>query len=478
MKAGDDASASAAARTPYVKGWCSRQQRGAARVTLCVVVALSVCDASRARAQERATPIRLLLQEQRVVRVVVHDRTFLRHVGQTVTGTLVDPVYAYDRIVLPKDSQVTGHIVALQEPSRRLRLLAAIGGDFSPHRHAVATLDSVTLPDGRGVTLRASVRSVGPLARRFARQPIDDADQNERSTTRRVRQHARDRLQALTDPFTAPGKLTRLKDALLNRLPYHPQFWSSGTVLTGALEAPVDLGEVQAVHSAEPGTLPPPGSVLSARLVTGIDSAHAVRGTPVAAALTVPVFSAEHLLVLPEGTILTGEVTYARPARRFRHNGQLRFLIGSVTRPSAASSPLQASLRAVDAGAAQPLAIDEEGGAAMTNSKTRLVAPALGILALAGSIRQHVESADEPTDVGTAGLQDNIGAQVGGGFLGFGLAGAVIGRLSRAAGIGFSAVGAARAVYSSFFAKGRDVVFPPNTTIELALPPTPAVKRE
>jgi hypothetical protein len=136
---------------------------------------------------------------------------------------------------------------------------------------------------------------------------------------------------------------------------------------------------------------------------------------------------------------------------------------------------LLASLHAVDARSTDSLEIDSEGGAAMTNPKTRFVAPALSVLSLVGSVNQHTEGADEPGDVTT--LQNNTGAQTTGGFIGFGLIGAAIGWVSRPAAIAFSAVATARTVYTSFIAKGRDVVFPPNTAIELALAPGPPTKR-
>jgi len=122
----------------------------------------------------------------------------------------------------------------------------------------------------------------------------------------------------------------------------------------------------------------PPNSVLSARLTTLLDSARSVRGTPVSASVTVPVFSADHRLLLPEGTALTGEVTQARPARHFRRNGQLRFLILSVgtTVESAADLARLAARRRCHF---VPISRDRQrgGGASMTNSKTRFVAPAL-----------------------------------------------------------------------------------------------------
>jgi hypothetical protein len=265
----------------------------------------------------------------------------------------------------------------------------------------------------------------------------DGEDAGAKGVTDKVRQQVKEQEREIHDMLSAPGKMQRIKDGLLHKLPYHRQFWSAGTVFDGTLDEPVDFGEADEVAPLDGLSPPPPNTVLSARLTTKLDSSLSVRGTPVTASLTVPVFSADHRLLLPEGTVLTGEVTKARPARHFRHNGQLRFLILSVARPSNSEQALLASLHSVDATSTDSLEIDSEGGAAMTNPKPRFVAPALSVLSLLGSVNQHTEGADEPGDVAT--LQNNTGAQTTGGFIGFGLIGAAIGWVSRPAAIAFSA---------------------------------------
>jgi hypothetical protein len=408
--------------------------------------------------------------------VVISERTFIRQSGQTLTGRLLEPVYAYDRIVLPQGTPVGLRIIDLRSPPAQARLLAVAGGDLSPHRRAMVIIDNATATDGRPVALHATVTRIGPLVRRHApNHPGDNEDAGAKGVTDKVRQQVKEHEREFQNMLTAPGKMQRIKDALLHKLPYHPQFWSAGTVFDGSLDEPVDFGEADAIAELDGLSPPPPNSVLSARLTTLLDSARSVRGTPVSASVTVPVFSADHRLLLPEGTALTGEVTQARPARHFRRNGQLRFLILSVARPSNPQQTLLASLHAVDATSTDPLEIDNEGGASMINSKTRFVAPALSVLSLLGSVNQHTEGADEPGDVTT--LQNNTGAQTTGGLMGLGLIGAVVGSVSRPAAIAFSAIAVARTAYRSFIAKGRDVVFPPNTAIELSLAPAPPATR-
>jgi hypothetical protein len=75
-------------------------------------------------------------------------------------------------------------------------------------------------------------------------------------------------------------------------------------------------------------------------------------------------------------------------------------------------------------------------------------------------------------------MQGNPGAQTLGGFVGFGFAGAFIGQLWRPAAIAFAALGLARSVYSTVFAKGHDVSFAVDTPIQVRLaPPSASSKR-
>ena len=65
----------------------------------------------------------------------------------------------------------------------------------------------------------------------------------------------------------------------------------------------------------------------------------------------------------------------------------------------------------------------------------------------------------------------NTGAQVAGGVNGFKLLGMALGLAvhSRALGYTMGAYGAGMSVYSGFFARGHEVVFPKNTAMEIGI---------
>ena len=153
----------------------------------------------------------------------------------------------------------------------------------------------------------------------------------------------------------------------------------------------------------------------------------------------------------------------------------MRFLFERVEPPGQGSAPLLAAVHAIDVSADDHVALDDEGGAAVQNSKTRFIEPALALLALRGSVEQGegrgfdggaVEA--RPTSVSGGG---NGFARGVGGLIGFGAIGLVLGPISRPLGIAFSAVGAARTVYKNILGKGQGVRFQADTPIQVQLAP-------
>src|SRR5206468_9733055 len=87
--------------------------------------------------------ITLVVAAKRPLRVAFTGTVTIRRVGQPVTATLVEPVYAYDRVVLPSGTEVTGHVARLDNPTKMNRTRALLSGDLSPHRVVVLQFDSV-----------------------------------------------------------------------------------------------------------------------------------------------------------------------------------------------------------------------------------------------------------------------------------------------------------------------------------------------
>ena len=252
--------------------------------------------------------IALVVAAGRPLRVSLDRRERVRGVGQPVTATLVEPVYSYDRIVLPAGTKVLGRVETLEGLGKSARLRAALGGDFTPLRHARLQFNTLVLPDGNEMRIAARVKSSAEnISLQVAKSP--------KSKVGRAREEAARKIRAAIAPFKEHGKWERLKNTAIAKLPYHPQYLSKGAVYTVELLEPLNFGEAAAPEWAPAGALLPPEAILAARLITALDSSTTPRGTPIRAVLTQPLFSADQRLILPEGTELQGEVTFAKHAK-------------------------------------------------------------------------------------------------------------------------------------------------------------------
>jgi len=451
--------------------------------TLVIALALAASQPAIGRADAETIP--LVLRAGRPLRVKLDERIRLKRVGQPITATVVEPVYAYDRIVVPAGAKLLGRVEKLDGPSKVARVRAMMAGDFSPLRHVVLQFETLIGTDGSPLSIRTVVGpGIANVRRHVAKAPdvseptgvVGRVGQTAKEKVNEAVLDVKDRAHDAVATIMQPGKMERLQEMAINRLPYHPQYLRKGTTYDAGLLTPLTFGSTSPADLAPEGTGPAPESILNASLTTALDSAKTPRGTALEAVLTQPVFSAGHQLILPEGTTITGEVTAAKPARRFHRNGQLRFLFERVQPPDHAPLPLLASLHAVDVSQDDHVTVDEEGGAAVTNSNTRFIAPALALLALRGSVGRDRPADNDADDVGRTGpiRQNDVGAQGVGGFLGFGLLGVGLAQLSHPLGVALAAVGVARTVYTNILGKGREVSFPADTPIQIQLAPGPA----
>lgn len=263
----------------------------------------------------------------------------------------------------------------------------------------------------------------------------------------------------------APGKIERAEEIVMAKLPWHPQWLPSDMRFNAELKTALDFGTEAVQPSAleQLGSQPPADSTIRARLVSQLNSAAVKVGSPVEAVLSEPLFSTDHHLIFPVGSMITGTVTEARPARRLHRNGQLRFSFNGIQPPpgfeQASVRHVEANVSGVDANRSEHLKLDSEGGTQATDSKTRYVTPLAAALLATMSLHQDRELDGD--------VNNNSAAEAGSGGIGFGLLGTAAGLASRtfAAGLGF--YGAGWAFYSGFLARGRDVDFPQDTALEI-----------
>jgi hypothetical protein len=195
---------------------------------------------------------------------------------------------------------------------------------------------------------------------------------------------------------------------------------------------------------------------LRAYLQATISSANTKIGDTFQAVVSEPVFNAEHAVVVPQGSVLVGEITQTKPARSFGRQGKLRFRFRQLKLPTGFTQPVEGALAGVDANKSANLQIDPEGGIA-PKPQSRVLLP-LVLTFLAGR-----------------GLDDDGNRVVNGAVAsnGLGIMGRIVGMVASsrnvAAGIGF--YGAALAFYDLCLARGHNVVFSKNTRIEVTTTP-------
>ncbi|MGH7867425.1 MAG: hypothetical protein ACREP9_07270, partial [Candidatus Dormibacteraceae bacterium] len=332
--------------------------------------------------QDQNVTVPLMLEKGTSLSIALDQRVPIRSVGEPVEGVLLQPVYAFDRIVAPAGSKVLGHVIAVTDAPRKERAQAILQGNFSPLRTAKVEFDTLVEKDGRKIAIKTLV-SPGTAQVVHLETAAADPGKRENVASKAIdsarQQIKAERKQVMTE-IKEPGRMHRLKELLVSELPYHHPCLPADTRFTADLETQVALSKAQ-VPSSElksVGTAPPAGSVVEATLLTTISSATAHRGTPVEAIITRPVFSKDHQLIIPEGSKLEGAVMQAEPARRLHlhRNGVLRFAFDKIQTPQGAPQFIEGSLAGVVVDKNEKLKLDSEGGAHSTTSKMDYAAPA------------------------------------------------------------------------------------------------------
>ncbi len=389
------------------------------------------------------------------LRVALLKKVHVGKVGDPVEAKVTQPVYAFDRMVIPAGTKVTGKVIRILPPTKLRRTEAFMDGNFSPLDSARLEFSSLTLPNGKRIRVETRVSQGIPNVIRLVTQP----GKKKPGLIGQAKQAVEQDWKNAVGEVTKPGRLHRLKQFVMHTLPYRPEYLHKGTVFDAQLLRPLDFGR----EKVPPGTLahfgdaPPANSIVEARLVTPLSSATAHKGTPMEAVVTKPLFSAKKQLLLPEGTKLEGVVVQVRPARRLDRNGLLRFAIRRMTLPSGLTSRVDASIAGLEVSGNSGIALGPEGGARIPNSKRRFLDTAISLAVAAttmsGDSDHHLGTANTATGGGDASTN-----AIGGGS-GFGLVGFVIGIVahSQIVGAAFGAYGAARSVYSHFIARGHNV---------------------
>ena len=418
------------------------------------------------------------------LQVAIENEVRIKRVGQSVEGQVVEPVYAFDRLVVPVGSKIRGEVTRIEPVSGGQRTLAGLDGDFTPARKIEVRFTDLVLADGKHIPLHTSVLPGSGEVLKFVsapdketKKPLKDVASEK---TKEAKQQAKEQWDNAMKQLKTPGRIHRLQRYAEAQLPVHHQYLPAGTMYFAELDDPLDFGSepLTPQMATSLGGALSEGSVVHARLLTPLSSATAQKGQEVEAVLSRPLFEGDRL-ILPQGSRLLGTVGQVQPARRLKKNGQLRIAFHQIVLPDGVEQKVQAALVGVQAGEDANVKLDSEGGAEATNSKSRYLATtvSLGLAALAGR--------GDPDSRG-ANPAGNPGGRMAGGLNGFKLVGLAAGAAvqSRIFGYVTGAYGAGMSVYRNFVARGHEVVFPKNTAMEIGIgtraatspPPEPVAK--
>jgi hypothetical protein len=420
--------------------------------------------------QSTSETIELVVPKGTPLRVSLIKKVPIRKVGEPVTARVLEPVYAFDRVVVPAGSRMSGQVVRISPVSKMVRTAAILNGNFTPLKTAKVQFNTLILKDGTRMPLDTRVL---PGIQNVIRL-VTATNGKKPSLMQQAKRAIDQQWRSAIDQVKAPGKLHRLKQLALSELPYHHQYLQAGTVYDAQLTQPLDFGKVAipASEAANMGGTPPENSVVEARLLTRLSSATAAKGAPVDAMVTKPLFSPKDKkeILLPEGAQLDCDVVQVRPARRLHRNGQLRFVIRKMELPSGAWDQVDASVEGLEVGRGANLKLDSEGGASVTQSKRRFLTTALSLAVAAttvvGDSDHHMGDLNGSArgDSSTNGLAGGSGLRLVGLALGVGVH-------SRAFASALGFYGAARSVYFHFLARGQNVVLAQDTPMEIAFGP-------
>jgi hypothetical protein len=365
----------------------------------------------------------------------------LKGVGQPISARLLEPVYVGEDLAVPAGSTIKGHVSAISTAPMRKRTGRLLDGDLTPPKTAHVTFDQLVLSDGTTVPIHTdSAVALGSVA-------------NSEYLPKAQRPGMRQKLKGAAAPLRAPNKLQRLGEAVVTSLPYHPEYIDQGTVFGAALLAPVTI-----LKQIQPATSSPQiaSDYVHLHLLTPVNSSTSTAGMQIEAVVSQPYYQADHQLLYPAGTRITGTVEKASSAGWMKKNGSIVVAFRSVQMPDGTTREINSTVGGIQAERSEGLDVGKEGELkATTSTLARLLAP----VSLIGPSRAVADMTTQKT----------AWSRSGEGRKGFGLLGAGAAQASVGTAIGFGYFGAAKKLCDAFITKGSNVELPIHTPIFLRL---------
>lgn len=173
--------------------------------------------------------IALTVPKGTAVQVVLDTEVKVQKVGQSVHGRVAEPLYAFDKLVVPVGTEATGQITQLEGVSSGKRILDALNADFTPPRMVQIEFDDFKLADGRHIPIHTTVtRGSGQLI-----QFVTTGDNEKRKGVEgaasekadQAEEEAKRRWDKAMKQVREPGKIHKIIRYAVAQLPVHPQYY-------------------------------------------------------------------------------------------------------------------------------------------------------------------------------------------------------------------------------------------------------------
>jgi hypothetical protein len=100
-----------------------------------------------------AAPMPMSVEAGTPIKVAIDSEVRVRKVGQAIQCRTTEPVYAFDKLLIPGGTVMNGRISAIDAVPKMVRTMQAANGNFSPARKVHVQFDELVMGDGRRVPL-------------------------------------------------------------------------------------------------------------------------------------------------------------------------------------------------------------------------------------------------------------------------------------------------------------------------------------
>src|SRR5580658_2361588 len=94
-------------------------------------------------------PIPMSVEAGTPIKVAVASDVRVRKVGQAIQCRTTEPVYAFDKLLIPVGTVVNGKLSAIDAVPKMVRTMQGANGNFSPARKVHVQFDELVMDDGR-----------------------------------------------------------------------------------------------------------------------------------------------------------------------------------------------------------------------------------------------------------------------------------------------------------------------------------------